>query len=304
MKTFVRILAVLAATLPPTVVLAQAGKPVIAIYRMDDAAKSGRGPALSTMIETAITATGKFRVIERDQLNPLLTEQTQAKAGLVTTNTPGKVGGFEGADYLVYGTITSVSTTSKSDFTSSLVAGLFTPQGSSMPSCSNNFATLGLDIKITDARTGEVRYVTHLDETQKSATSCRGPANDVDATALMRSAADKVAGGLVTTVYPIQVAQVQADGTVILNYGSGTVAPDSVMAIFSKGAPIIDPATGEVLANDEIKLGLIKIVSVTDRISRASPLGAMTGAVAVGSIVRPVTPAEAQAALKASAARR
>ncbi len=268
------------------------GKPIVAIYQMDDVAGTSQADAFSRMIETSIVATNKFRVIERERLGKLLGEQTRAKAGLVTTNRPGKVGGFEGADFLIYGSITNVAVSQKSDIGSSLLGQMFAPSGSNV-SCKNAVATISIDIKITDADTGEVRYVRRIDETQKSAAVCNGETR-VDTSLLLRSAADKIAAGLVTAIYPIQIAQVQADGTIVLNYGEGSIQPGATMSVFTKGDAIRDPATGEVLGNNETLLGLIQITDVTARFSKAMPVAGFDGAPPIGAIVRPATPTDLQ----------
>lgn len=269
------------------------GKPIVAIYQMDDVARTGQADAFSRMIETSITATNKFRVIERERLNKLVGEQARAKAGLVTTNRPGRVGGFEGADFLVYGSITNVALSRKSDLGSSIMGSMFAPRGTNV-SCSNAVATVSIDIKITDADTGEVRYVRRIDETQKSASVCNGEAG-VDTSLLLRSAADKIAAGLVTAIYPIQIAQVQADGVIVLNYGEGSVTPGATLSVFSKGNEIVDPATGEKLGNDETLLGLIRVTDVTARFSKAVPVNGFSSAPPVGAIVRVATPTDLQA---------
>ena len=279
--------------LGPAQALAQ-GKPVIAIYQMDDLARTGQAATLSAMIETAIASTSKFRVIERSQLGKLVGEQARAKSGLVTSNTPGRVGGFEGADFLIYGSITTLSLSSRADMGSNFVGSLLNSNNgrSVSPNCNNTFATVGLDIKITDARSGEVKYVNHINESQKSATACGGNAGQIDAATLFRSAADKVAQGLVTTIYPVQIAAIQPDGVIVLNYGEGSLTPGTVMGIYSKGAAIRDPATGEILANDEVQLGFLQVTAVTGRVSRALPITMLSSRPEIGSIVRPATPDE------------
>jgi curli biogenesis system outer membrane secretion channel CsgG len=286
-------------------VSAQIGKPVIGILRMDDEAAGAnprRAAELSTMIETAITETGKFHVIERDSLNKIMDEQTRGNSGLVTTNTPGKVGGFEGVDYLVYGTITTLGATTKADIGANFMNSLLTQRGRygapmTSANCSNTYVTLGLDIKITDAHTGEVKYVNHLNETQKSATAC-GHVAQVDGAALFRTASEKIASGLVTSIYPIQVAAVQPDGQIVLNYGDGVVQVGEFVALFTKGTPIKDPSTGEVIANDETQLGYARIVSVSGRISRAVPASPMSAPPPVGTIARPAKAEDVQVAEK------
>lgn len=282
--------AVFSAILVSAPAFAQKGKPIVAIYQMDDVARSGQADTFSRMIETAIVATSKFRVMERERLGKLVGEQARAKAGLVTSNTPGKIGGFEGADYLIYGSITTVSVTRKADIGANLVSGLFSGNAS-QPRCSNAVATVSVDIKITDANSGEVKYVTRIDETQKSAASC-GPDAQVDSAILLRSAAEKVATGLVTTIYPIQIASVQADGVIVLNYGEGAVQPGAVMGVYTKGEAIVDPATGEVIGNNESRIGFIRVTDVTGRISKALAASDFAYAPTVGSIVRPATTAD------------
>lgn len=285
-KFFVALMAIFVL---PAAALAQQGKPIVAIYQMDDIARSGQADTFSRMLETAITTTNKFRVIERERLGKLVGEQARANSGLVTTNRPGRIGGFEGADFLIYGSITTVSVTRKNDAGAAFVANLFNGNNTSRnTSCSNAVATVGIDIKITDADTGEVRYANRVDETQKSGASCSGDAQ-VDASLLLRAAAERIAGALVMTIYPMQLAAVQSDGTLVINYGQGSVMVGQTMGVFTKGESIKDPATGEVIGNDERLLGLIQVTDVQARFSKAAAVSPFASAPPTGSIVRLAT---------------
>lgn len=278
---------VLASCIGITPVFAQtSGKAIVAIYSMDDLAQSGQTAQLTQMLETAIAATSKFRVVERNSLGKLVGEQARARSGLVTSNTAGKVGGFEGADFLIYGSITSASMVSKNLF------GMRAEPSPQYPDvCMDIFVTLGVDIKITDARSGEVRYVSSLNETQKAGTSClRG--KTLDLTNLLRTTAGKIASSLVTTVYPMQVASVQSDGVLVLNYGEGSVLPNAVYGIYEKGEAVIDPATGEKLGSDEELIGYAQISAVQGRISRAVQLGSFSRPPTIGAVARLASKAE------------
>jgi len=297
MKRLIAFVLLFLCTIPAAASAQPRGKPIVAIYAMDDVAGSGQAQAFSTMIETAISSTSKFRVIERSRLNTLVREQAGAKAGLLTTNKPGRMGGFEGADYLIYGSITTVSVSNKTDIGASLLGGLISGSRNSNVTCGNTIVTLGVDIKISDASSGEVKYVTRINESRKSAAVCGGT-GQVDVAALLRSAAEKVASGLVTAIYPIQVAAVQADGTIVLNYGDGTVQAGQIYAIYTKGRSIIDPATGEAIGNDEQRVGFIRVTDVNGRISRAVAHVPFAAAPMVGSIARLANPADLQALSK------
>lgn len=276
-------------------------KPIVGIYQLDDFTNSGHAEAFSAMIETAVSASGKFRVMERSRLNKLIAEQGKAKGGVVTTNTPGNVGGFEGVDYLVYGSITGLSMQQKSDIGAALIGGMLGGgRGSSSGNCRSGEVTLSADIKITDAKTGEVRYVTRINEKQKAGTACGSSDAQIDATGLLRSAADNVATGLVTSIYPIQVAAVQPDGVIVLNYGEGALKVGAFLTIFQSGNDILDPATGDVIGSNEFELGVVQITDVLARLSKAAPVSTFSVTPTVGAIARTSSLEEIRRAKKVS----
>lgn len=270
---------------------AQEGKPIVAIYQMDDLTNSGQADTFSTMIETSVAGSGKFRIVERERLNKLLNEQAKAKGGLVTTNQPDKIGGFEGADYLIYGTITAISVTKKSDLGSSLLSGALSGNRGG-GNCSKAVVTMEADIKISDANSGEIRYVKRISEQQTSASVCGGDKANIDTGILLRAAADKIASGLVTSIYPIQIAAVQNDGIIILNYGEGTLKQDDYLSVYETGEPIIDPATGEIIAKNETLLGVIQVTDISGRISRAKAVSNIVSSIPIGSIAREASDAD------------
>lgn len=267
-------------------VFAESVKPAIGISKIEDIAGIGKAAQFSTMLESAIASTNKFRVIERNHLGALEAEQARSNMGQVTSNTPGQNGGFEGVDYLIYGSLTSVSVSAVSKMGATFLHNLIRQPGERDANCQQSVVTLGVDIKITDVRSGELKYTKHLDEVKQGETVCGDRKSDIDVTKLLRSASDAIAGGLVTAIYPIKIAAVQSDGTLILNYGAGTVKIDDMFTVFQQGETIKDPQTGEVLGSDEKRLGLIKITSVTDKFSKGVLVASNKEAIPTGSVVR------------------
>lgn len=245
---------------------------------------------MTTKVGEAIVATGRFVVPERQQLKALVGEQALAKGGVITTDTPGKIGGFEGADYVIYGTVGQISTRPVSDFGSSLLASLST--GGNSQNCSQILVTMPLSLRITDSSSAIVKYQSRIESYWRSGLVCNGQQPGIDTNALMTDAANKAASALVTAIYPMQVAAVQADGLIVLNYGEGTVKMDEMLVIYQSGEEIVDPTTGEVLGANETKLGLIKVTEVLPRISRAKPVTALASAIPTGAVVRSATAAE------------
>lgn len=263
--------------------------PGVAIAEIDDIAQSGKSAALTAMILSSIAATNKFRVIEREQLAKLEREQVLAKRGTITSRDNGRIGGFEGADFLIYGSITTLSASKKTDMGATLLKGLFTPQGSSSQSCYQGKITLGLDIKITEKQTGLIRYVKRIDESQTSSI-CGEELPQADTSALMRSAADKVASGLITSVFPIKVADVADDGVITLNYGEGSVRMGDFLTVFEPGKALVDPDTGAPMGTSERRVGIVQVIDVQTRFSRAKAVaGFVTDPPQVKFVARPTT---------------
>jgi curli biogenesis system outer membrane secretion channel CsgG len=296
MRSFLVVLLFTFSFCSSTSTLAQSTRPVVAVSGIEDLSGGNLSQQLTAMIQTAVAGTGKFRIMERTGMDQLVAEQGRARSGLVTTNTPNRSGGFEGVDFLIYGTITSVNVRTESNVGSDMLRSMLT--GNQSSGCVNSVASMELDIRITDAKSGEIRYVKRLNELARAQTACNGNGSTVDTGVLLRAASDKVAAGLVTSIYPIQIASIQQDGQIVLNYGEGTVTVGQTFNVFSRGEEIKDPASGEVIGSTETKLGSVRVTEVMGRLSRAAPIAAFATSPAIGSIVRIASDEEARAAAK------
>ena len=151
------------------------GKPVVAVRQIEDLAGTGQSEPFTAMVQAVVAQTGRFRVRERG-FDQLLGEQQDANNGLVTTNTPGRTGGFEGADFLIYGKITAASSGREADEGAQLGNRLLSRMtrglagGSS--NCSRSTATLAVDVKVVGGSSGEIRYAKSLTQNSQTATSC------------------------------------------------------------------------------------------------------------------------------------
>lgn len=291
--------AVLASTVPAH---AQDNKPIVGIAQMEDLSGGGNSDNFVAMIETAVISSGKFRIIERARLATLMEEQGLSLSGTTTSNSRG-IGGFEGVDYLIYGTISSISATNRSDFGGSLLRGMLGGRNSQPQDCYKTRVRMEADIRITDTETGEVRYATRISEEQDSATVCGG-GSQIDSSLLLRSSADQIATGLVTTIFPIQVAAVQGDGTVILNYGKGAVQRGEYLMIYGEATEIPDPSGTGTIKIDGEQQGAIQVSDVQNAFSRAIQVTDFSVPLGVGAIARPVDKDAVKALQKAQRRRR
>ena len=279
-----------------------ARKPLVSVSKIEDLAKSGQADAFAKMIETAVTQTGKFRVFE-DNHAILAEHQAKAAAGIITTRTPGKRGGFTGADFLIYGTITTASRSTKDDKAGTIQGGFMKDLGVALGrktgltsmgdaiggnqrNCAKATASLAIDVKIVDGESGEIKYADSLNPTIDSRSSCTGDPV-VDYRVLLRNAATQIAGALVTSSFPVRVVAVLPDGTVMLDYGVGTIRVGDTYTVFGTGEKILD-FNGAVLSEGEgAALGNIRVVDVQAKFSKALPTGAFVSPPQRGMIARP-----------------
>lgn len=272
----------------PGAAAGQAPVASIAIEQLDDTTESGAADSLANMIESALSATGRFRVVERAELARLravpMVRSRRGRRIAAAPNSPP-------VDYVIQGTITAMATRARTNIGTSLLGGVLSGlrgEGGDTH-CSNQEATINIDIRVLNPGTREIRYILPVTETQRAAAVC-GDQSEIDLPRLLRGAANRVAADLVTGIYPIQIAAVQPDGSLVLNYGTGTVQPNAAYAVYMRGQPIRDPGTGQMIGNEEVRLGYVRIGEVTARTSRASPIGTLTPQ--VGAILRPATPQE------------
>src|SRR3954471_23784659 len=94
----------------PALVAAQSNAPVVAVLYFDNnsfgrdrADYEGLGKGIADMLITDMAGNPRVRVVEREQIQSLLTEQQLTKAGTIDPNTAIKLGKIIGAQYMITG---------------------------------------------------------------------------------------------------------------------------------------------------------------------------------------------------------
>ena len=239
------------------------------------------------MLETAITKTGKMDVMERMRLDSVLQEQGLSEVGLTTSG--GGLGGLTGVDYYVYGTVTRFGAKESGSSVGGRtgVGGLVNRRtrgalGGGV-SQRNVETEMGVDLKVTEVATGHIVVADSVSSSVKQGSAISvGGIRKAEASGdpfadVQQVVAAKIAEAIVTSRIPIKVIQVQADGTLILNYGDVFFGPGDRLAAFSVGESFVDPDTGEVLGSEETEIGVIEITRAEPRFSRAKAVNGEIG---------------------------
>lgn len=264
-------------------------KVVIGIGEIKSAVRGANARSFQAMLETQLIKTNKFKIIERSRLVEILKEQGMAQAGLVDGSS--EIGGVEGVDYLVYGTITKLGL-SKS-------GANFAGFGSG-----SQQVEMAMDLRIVDTETGEIRLADTVSKEFKSgkrikiagfgSSDSKGdPLADIQ-----RLTAQDIVGVIATTIYPAKIIAIQGDGTHILNYGNAIYNDGDLLKIFRVGEGFVDPDTGEVLGAEEERIGMLEVASAMPKFTKATLVSGE--GVAKGDVVRKFTDAELKKAQKAA----
>lgn len=223
------------------------------------------GQGVADMLATALVKSGKFIVVERRELEKVLSEQRLGESGLVTEQTAPKLGKLLGAELFVIGSVTECGTKEGT------IGGNIPLFGGSV---TKKTARTVVDVRLVNTTTGEVIAA----ETKEGSESTTGVSvryesidfsnvsnwNDTDIGKATRQAIDGVVELITENMGKIpwsgKVLKVNADGTLMMKPGSeGNVKVGQEFDVYRVGEDIIDPDTGLSLGAEETKVGRIKV---------------------------------------------
>lgn len=233
------------------------------------------GEGIMEMVTTELVKTGKYRVMERSQIDAIIAEQGLQQSGLVTEETAVELGKMLGVELAVFGAVTEFGySKSKKNVR---VPGVRLKVG-------NNKATVALDIRIVSVTTGEILTAEDVRE-EKSATSLGVDTRKIDFSdqrsfdeSVVGKAARKAVERLIKMIdkdaervpWQAKVITMQ-DNKVYINSGAlDGVKIGETFAVFRPGKKLIDPDTGLNLGAIEEKVGIIKVTDNTVGDGKAS----------------------------------
>ena len=284
-----------AAILVAAVIPAQAATdtPVVGVGKFEVSGKDRRYESydsrnFQSAIETALSKSRKYTLMERGRLDALLEEQARSAGGLVTGS--GSIGGFDGIDYLIYGRITQATLTSDGT--------------GEYKSCGGKFA---VDVKIVDIASGEIRLTQSIEKDngwQSFRSNGKGQYGDPcqgvsinQLAGMANEAASEIVGQFTQTLFPVKIAKVSGD-EVYLNYGEGFLEHEEYLKVTGAGeGGFIDPDTGELLGAEETLIAVVQIKALRPKYSVGEVL-MLNGDLDVGMVANRLSYGDARALKK------
>lgn len=281
-RCLMKILVVAAACAPASGLAQVSSTPVIAVTEIESAYSNFDTASIRSALETALSKTRKYKIMERARLSTLLEERGLSLAGVVDGN--ASLGGFSGVDYLITGRVSRATLTAQSVIL--------------MAQCEGEVA---LDIKTVDVHTGEIRFADIImnsavvNTTGTEQNPCYG-ISSASLQPLIVPAAEEVVEKLSMALFPIKVVRV-AGGEVYLNYGEPVLLQGDYLEVVQLGEGFRDPDTGEILGADEENIGYLFIRDVRPKFSIAS-VAQQQRQISVGDIVHKLSDKETRAVRK------
>jgi curli biogenesis system outer membrane secretion channel CsgG len=263
----------------------------IAVMTFED--KSGGGDQLGTGIAdkltTALVKSGKYIVLERQEMQKMLDEQALGTNGVVTEGSAAKAGRLLGVELMVMGAVTEFGQkeTSVSGSAPDVpLPGPSVPFGMGGGGASMKTATVrvGIDLHIVNAVTGEILAAENVSEEEsKSGMSFSndqfsfsnepGFDNTLAGKATHRAIikiVDLISQSMGKVPWCGKIIKVNGDNTVYIKPGvEGGVKNGDSYVVYSLGEEIIDPDTNLPLSTVETKAGTIEVTDAKDKLAKA-----------------------------------
>ncbi|MEI7905766.1 MAG: CsgG/HfaB family protein [Bacteroidota bacterium] len=241
----------------------------VAISAFEDKTGSGYahlGSGVADMLTTALVKSGKFTVIERQELEKVLAEQKLGESGLVTAETAPKVGKLLGVELIVVGSVSEFGTKENK-----VSGGLSFISGGIKRKTSRAV----VDVRLVNTVTGEI-VAAESKEGEESTTGISFDYSGVDFNNMdswddtdIGKACRKAVDGVIELItdnmgkipFTGKILKMNSDGTLLMKPGSeGNVKVGMEFDVFRVGEPIKDPDTGLDLGAEETKIGHVKVI--------------------------------------------
>lgn len=237
------------------------------------------GENLTTLLESALFDSGRFVVVQREQLKDVIAEQDLAASGRTAAATKvAQTGKIRPAKYLASGAITEVTENQSGGDGGFNVGGFRIGAG-------KNEAQVTVIVTLTDTTTGEIvakeRVVGKAGGTALRlgySGAIGGELGGFRKTPLGQAAQDVINQAVAFLAkkmeeFPFEgsIVKVTDRGQVIINRGSEfgvEVGQELVMA--ELGEELIDPTSGEILGQEEgAVIGKVKVAKVSEKVCYA-----------------------------------
>lgn len=239
------------------------------------------GEGMADMLITELVKSGKYKVLERTEMEKILNEQSLSMSGIVTPQSAAQAGNMLGVELAIMGSVTEFGWARGSKDVQIKGFGLGVASSS---------ATVAVDVRFVNTTTGEIVSAENVRK-EKSKKGLKVNTDDVNFNnqndfdeSLVGKATREAIGQLVQmldtalTSLPWQAKIIKGTPDIFINVGSEAgVGVGDVLVVYRAGEELVDPDTGLSLGSVETKIGTIRVVDNTLGNGKASKCVAIEG---------------------------
>jgi curli biogenesis system outer membrane secretion channel CsgG len=246
------------------------------------------GTGMSDKLASALVKSGRFIVIEREQLANIMKEQALGMSGAVTQGTAASVGRLAGVELMVTGSV-NVFGEKESKVGGSVgnrLGGML--GGMRGAGVDTKTAEVGCSIRLVNTSTGEILTAEDIteDASKKGLDLSHNEfafSNDTyfdntlagkAMTKVIKKSVESISSAMDKLPWTGRILKNNGDGTVLIRPGEdGGVKVGDSYVIYSLGEKITDPETGEELGQTETKGGTVTVTAVQPKFATARVSG-------------------------------
>ena len=265
---------------------------------------------IEAMITDIMNSTGRFRMVERQNIGNVLQEQNFGASGRVSSPSAAAMGKVLGAEFLVEAVVTTyepnvaggsvnVGALARNTKLGGLLGGLHVGSKS---------ALIGMNFRLINAATSEVIFTQQVDRELKQTGLAFGGGGyggngalggfigQYSKTPIGQAVFAAINEGVYELIKeigarPVDGSVVKVDGSrVFLNLGSGQVEMGETLSLWSKGEALIDPETGLSLGTMDREIGSVRVNQVAENFSIADLVGGKARDIKRGDVVKSSRP--------------
>ncbi|MCY4479881.1 MAG: hypothetical protein OXB97_08290 [Rhodospirillales bacterium] len=264
---------------------------------------------IEAIVTDVMNRSGRFRLVERQALSSILSEQDLVTAERISAPSGAATGNVLGARFLVQAVVTdyeaNVSRRSAGGLGGALTNRL--PAVIGAVGVRSGLGRVGMNFRLIDAETSEIVYTKQIESIIRErglmfgglafggSGALGGFFSNYARTPIGQAVIAGVNKGIYELVKNIGAeaasgSVVRADGNQLyVNLGQGVVAAGDELRIISKGEDLIDPETGISLGSLDTEIGSARVVNVQEQFSIAE-LVSSTGSPSRGDLVVSTAP--------------
>lgn len=236
----------------------------------------------SQRLTTLLRDSNRFDLLDRDYDEAFRDEINLIKSDDTNLEQKARLRQVQGADYLLTGRIrrAEITTEQKNIPTTGIRSTAYR---------GHFVAEIRLLVPATRqvAFSHEYRIKLETPEIKALANEWRRDERDFDQIkdAFLDLAIRRIVEDVLNDLHPIRIAMVE-HRKVILDQGGERMKPDAVYEVFTKGKPVLDPQTQEVLGRDEQKIASLKVTRILPKFCYAEILNGEPSDIEAGQVCR------------------